>query len=79
MKKLLLAAAALAVVAAPAFAQAKKEPEPLEILEREKKNEAAHVDRQYQRTMELMRKGGETPSTRSDPWANMRAPSDGKR
>ena len=79
MKKLFLAAATLAVAAAPALAQTKKDPEPLEILERAKKKEAADVDQRYQRTMQFMRKGGETATTRSDPWANMRAPADGKR
>jgi hypothetical protein len=78
MKKLLFGAIALVVLAAPAFAQ-KKDSEPLEILERDKKQQAEQVDQQYKRTMERSRKEGETASTRSDPWSNMRAPNDGKR
>jgi Ni/Co efflux regulator RcnB len=79
MKKLLLAVATLAAVAGPAFAQAKRDADPLEIIDREKKRQAEDNDRQYQRMMERTRKTGDTASTRSDPWANMRAPSDGKR
>jgi hypothetical protein len=79
MKKLFFGAIALVVLAAPASAQ-KKDDEPLQILEREKKQQAEQVDRQYQRAMERSRKGADTAATRTDPWANMRAaPNDGKR
>ena len=78
MRKLLLSAVALAVLAAPAFAQ-KKDDEPLAILEREKKQQAEQLDQQYKRAMERSRRGADTAATRSDPWANMRAPNDGKR
>ena len=79
MKKLLFSAVALAILAAPAFAQ-KRDEEPMQILEREKKQQAEQVDRQYQRAMERSRKGADTAATRTDPWANMRAaPNDGKR
>jgi Ni/Co efflux regulator RcnB len=78
MKKLLFGAIALVVLAAPASAQ-KKDEEPLQILEREKKQQAEQVDQQYKRTMERSRKNGDAASTRSDPWATMRAPNDGKR
>jgi Ni/Co efflux regulator RcnB len=77
MKKLLFGAVALAVLAAPAFAQ-KKDDEPLVILDREKKQQAEQLDQQYKRTMDRTRKDNETAS-RSDPWANMRAPNNGKR
>jgi hypothetical protein len=77
MKKLVFGAVTLAVLAAPAFAQ-KKDDEPLQILEREKKQQAEQVDQQYRRTMERTRKDGDT-AARNDPWANMRAPNDGKR
>jgi hypothetical protein len=78
MKKLLLGTVALAVLAAPAFAQ-KKDDEPLQILEREKKQQAEQLDQQYKRAIERSRKNGDTAAARTDPWANMRAPSDGKR
>jgi hypothetical protein len=79
MKKLFLGAVALAVLAAPAFAQKKGDDEPLAILEREKKQQAEQVDQQYKRTMDRTRKDADTAAARSDPWANMRAPNDGKR
>ncbi|HET7910631.1 MAG TPA: hypothetical protein VFL49_01245 [Pseudolabrys sp.] len=77
MKKLIFGAVTLAVLTAPAFAQ-KKDDEPLAILEREKKQQAEQVDQQYKRTMERTRRDSEA-AARSDPWANMRAPNDGKR
>jgi len=76
MKRLLLGAVALAVLAAPAFAQ-KKDNEPLAILDREKKQQAEQLDQQYKRTLDRTRKENET--ARSDPWANMRAPKEDKR
>jgi Ni/Co efflux regulator RcnB len=76
MKRLLLGAVALAVLAAPAFAQ-KKDDEPLAILEREKKQQAEQLDQQYKRMLDRSRKENET--ARSDPWANMRAPKEDKR
>ena len=78
MKKLLFGAVALAVLGAPAFAQ-KKDDEPLSILDREKKQQAEQLDQQYKRAMERSRKDGDTASMRTDPWANMRGPTEGKR
>jgi formate-dependent nitrite reductase cytochrome c552 subunit len=78
MKGLLFGAVALAVLAEPAFAQ-RKDDEPLQALEREKKQQAEQLDQQYKRAMERSRKDGETTSVRSDPWATMRAPNEGKR
>ena len=78
MKKLLFGTVALAVLAAPALAQ-KKDDEPLQIQEREKKQQAEQLDQQYKRAMERSRKDADTASVRTDPWANMRAPNDGKR
>ena len=78
MKKLLFGAVALAVLAAPAFAQ-QKDDEPLASLDREKKKQAEQLDQQYKRTMERTRKEGDTASARTDPWANMRGPTEGKR
>lgn len=83
MKRLLFGAVALGVLVAPAFAQKMmgggKDSEPLEILDREKKQQAEQLDQQYQRAMERSRKNGDTAAARSDPWAKMRAPTDGKR
>jgi hypothetical protein len=80
MKKLIFGTVALAVLAAPAFAQkSDKDDEPLQILEREKKQQADQVDRQYKRVMERNRRDGDTTAVRSDPWANMRGQNDGKR
>jgi Ni/Co efflux regulator RcnB len=76
MKRLLFGAVALAVLAAPAFAQ-KKDDDPLMILEREKKQQAEQLDQQYKRTLDRTRKENET--ARSDPWANMRVPKEDKR
>ena len=78
MKRLLFSAAALAILAAPAFAQ-QKDNEPLQILEREKKQQAEQVDQQYKRAMERSRKGEDAAAARTDPWSNMRTPNDGKR
>ncbi|HET9415390.1 MAG TPA: hypothetical protein VFO74_14860 [Pseudolabrys sp.] len=76
MKRLLLGAVALAVLAAPAFAQ-KKADDPMMVLEREKKQQAEQLDQQYKRTLDRTRRENET--ARSDPWANMRAPKEDKR
>jgi hypothetical protein len=79
MKKLLLSAAALAILVAPAFAQRQKqETNPLVIEDEIKKKEADKLDQQYKRMMERSRQGSET-AARTDPWANMRAPKDEKR
>ncbi len=49
------------------------------ILEREKQQQAEQLDQQYKRQMERSRKEGDTAAARTDPWANMRSPNDGKR
>jgi len=51
----------------------------LAILDREKKQQAEQLDQQYKRAMERSRKDGDTASMRTDPWANMRGPTEGKR
>ena len=79
MKKLVFTTVALGILTAPAFAQKKGDDEPLAILEREKKQQAEQLDQQYKRAMERSRKDADTASVRTDPWANMRAPNDGKR
>ncbi|MFY9685870.1 MAG: hypothetical protein WAJ88_08755 [Pseudolabrys sp.] len=78
MKRLVLTTVALGILTAPAFAQ-KGDSDPLTIMEREKQQEAKQLDQQYKRAMERSRKQGDTATARTDPWANMRAPNDGKR
>lgn len=77
MKKLVVSAVMLGVLAGPAFAQ-KRDDDPLVIMEKEKKSRAEVVDQQYKRTLDQTRKESDA-APRSDPWANMRGSSDGKR
>ena len=80
MKKLVLTALALSVLSTPALAQkGNRDNEPMAILEREKQQQAEQLDQQYKRQMERSRKEGDTAAARTDPWANMRSPNDGKR
>ena len=76
MKKLVVTAFMLGILTAPAFAQS-KDMEPLELLDRDKKQQAEAIDKQYKKMMDRNRKEGETQQ-RSDPWSNMRAPNEGK-
>jgi hypothetical protein len=76
MKKLAVTAFMLGILTAPVFAQG-KESEPLEILDRDKKQQAEALDKQYKKMMDRNRKEGDTQQ-RSDPWSNMRAPNEGK-
>ena len=76
MRKLVAGIIALGFLSGPAFAQ-KKDDDPLVIQEREKKQQAEALDRQYKRTLDQTRKEVETP--RNDPWANMRGSNDNKR
>lgn len=70
MKRLIIATALLAILAAPALAQRK----PYSLMsDEEKANEKVNesVDKQYRNTMDRTRKdAAEAPV---DPWANMRA------
>ena len=80
MKKLVLTTLALSVLSTPALAQkGNRDNEPLAILDREKKQQAEQLDQQYSRQIERSRKNNDTAAARTDPWANMRAPNDGKR
>jgi hypothetical protein len=76
MRKLVVSAIALGFLTSPAFAQARDD-DPIMIQEREKKQEAEKLDKQYKRTMDQTRKEVDAP--RKDPWANMRGSNDGKR
>jgi predicted outer membrane lipoprotein len=75
MKKLAVIAFMLGTLTAPAFAQS-KDMEPLELMDRDKKQQADAVDKQYKKLMDRNRK--ESENQKSDPWSNMRAPNEGK-
>ena len=69
MKRLIIATALLAVLAAPAMAQRK----PYSVMSDEEKADykaSEAVDKQYRNAMERTRKDG--GDTQVDPWANMR-------
>ena len=66
----------LGLLTAPVHAQ-QRGPAPPTPEELEKKREAEAVDRQYKSTLQRMKQ--DTTTVRSDPWANMRGPSEGKR
>jgi hypothetical protein len=76
MRKLVVSAIALGFLTSPAFAQ-KRDDDPIMIQEREKKQQAEELDKQYKRTLNQTRKESDAP--RNDPWANMRGSNDGKR
>jgi len=79
MRKLVASAIMLAILSGPVFAQQSRDDDPIMIQEREKKQQAEALDKQYKRTLDQTRKEGDAP-VRSDPWANMRGPkNDGKR
>ena len=75
MKKIVIAVAALAVLAAPSMAQrrgqAAQQPSPEDVA---KKQQAEALDKQYKATLQRMNKDGTT--ARVDPWSNMRDSSD---
>ena len=75
MKKLAVIAFMLGTLTAPAFAQS-KDMEPLELMDRDKKQQADALDKQYKKLMDRNRK--ESENQKSDPWSNMRAPNEGK-
>ena len=75
MKKLAVTAFMLGTLTAPAFAQS-KDMEPLELMDRDKKQQADAVDKQYKKMMDRNRK--ESENQKSDPWSNVRAPNEGK-
>ena len=76
MKKLAVTAFMLGVLTVPAFAQ-NRDMEPLELMDRDKKQQAESLDKQYKKMMDRNRKEADTQQ-RSDPWSNMRAPNEGK-
>ena len=70
MKRLIIATALLAVLAAPAFAQGRKPVSEMTGEEKANLKATEAVDQQYRNTLERTRKDAtEVPM---DPWANMR-------
>jgi hypothetical protein len=78
MRKIVATAFVLGLLGGPVFAQQSRPDDPIMIQEREKQQQAEALDKQYKRTLDRTRKESDTP-VRSDPWANMRGPNDGKR
>ncbi len=76
MRKFVVSTVVLGFLTSPALAQ-KQDDDPLVIIEREKKQQAEALDKQYKRTIDQTRKEADAP--RNDPWANMRGSNDGKR
>jgi hypothetical protein len=74
MKKLIIATAALALVAAPALAQKRGAPRQQTPEEMDQKRQSEALDQQYKATLKRMNKDGAT--ARTDPWSNMRETSD---
>jgi hypothetical protein len=68
----------LGLLGGPVFAQNSRADDPIMIQERNKQQQAEALDKQYKRTLDQTRKEGDAP-VRSDPWAKMRGPNDGKR
>lgn len=78
MKKIVASAIVLGLLGGPVFAQKSRADDPVMIQERDKQQQAEALDKQYKRTLDQTRKEADAP-VRSDPWANMRGPNDGKR
>jgi hypothetical protein len=79
MRKLVASAVMLAILSGPVFAQQSRDDDPITIQEREKKQQAEALDKQYKKTLDQTRKESDTPRN-NDPWSNMRGQNnDGKR
>lgn len=77
MRRATIGVVLLAVLTTPVYAQkgGPRQDTPEEI-QKKKENEA--LDQQYRSALKRMKQDDATP-VRNDPWANMRAPTDGKR
>jgi len=76
MRRLVIAFVAISVLALPAHAQrrgASQEPSPEELA---RKRDAAELDQKYKAAIKAQ---SDAHSAKKDPWANMRAPADGKK
>ena len=76
MRRATVAVVLLAMFTAPVFAQRGQQQRQETPEEIQKKKEAEAVDQQYKSTLKRTQK---EENVRVDPWANMRAPNDGKR
>jgi hypothetical protein len=76
MKRLIIGATLLGILAGPVYAQQKQEDSLMVLEEKQRKSDAAAVDRQYRSVLEKTRK--DAAENRTDPWANMRGPDDSK-
>lgn len=76
MRRVTVAIVLLAILTTPVYAQGRGRQETPEEIQ--KKKEAEAVDQQYKSTLKRTNKDKSAP-VRTDPWANMRAPNDGKR
>ena len=66
----------LTTIAAPAFAQASRDDDPIIMDQARKKKEAEEIDRRYRATLKNTDKAA-TP-VHNDPWQNMRGVDDAK-
>lgn len=73
MRVVLISAIALAILAGPARAQfgGEKAPNPLQLKYEAERKEQAENEKKYNETMRSLR--SQEPSTKADPWRNMRA------
>jgi hypothetical protein len=77
MKRFTLGAVILALLATPVYAQKRKAAPEATPEELQKKRDAETVDRNYNSALKRMEQPGS--AGRTDPWSNMRGPSEGKR
>jgi hypothetical protein len=78
MRRTTIGIVLLAMLTTPVFAQGRGGPRQDTPEEAQKKKEAEALDQQYKSTLKRM-KQDDTTAVRTDPWANMRTPADGKR
>jgi len=75
MKRMMIGALALGLMAGTAMAQSLPDYNESDEAKAKRKENLA-IDRQYRTTVDRMR--GEPSATKTDPWSNMRAPDDSK-
>lgn len=76
MKRIIAATVVLASLTGGVFAQASKDDDPIIMEQKQKKLDAEAVDKKYRSTLDKTRQ--DTPTTRADPWSNMRGANDSK-
>jgi hypothetical protein len=70
MKRLIAATLVLAWLTGPVFAQSSNDDDPIILQDKNKKKDAADIDRRYKATLDNTRKT--TAEPRTDPWQDMR-------